>query len=366
MQDVMALVQQAADWADEHKVMVKVPDDVEMNDKWEARSALQKACRRGQMDEALSQAARLWKIEADYCWRALATIAIEDIGFGSPEAVLYSHCAQLKTFRGSLEEGRLLTAIVAQMCEVAKSRSCCELSIAMDMSGPMNGHMKAQSQWSNTELLNAFEGVDVGDSYGALRIIKGQVPEGGMPRKRVPEVLEAVEATMMQLPEPYGLAAVHAFRRPVDSMSLAFYQTTKLFLRENEAQLCEIVEDVFPPSVRVGKFLSEAYDMHTQRGKKAIKAFYTSLVNGGYAEIKEIPKEKAGKALGSAIFVEEGGLVDRRILGGDLYDLQVAQDTTFLKAYGVPMDHYERVRQIVRQEIERLNSKRKWAVNLGD
>lgn len=358
----MVLAEQAAAWADEHKVAVKVPEDVEMDDKWLARSGLQKAIRRGQMNEALSLAARLWRIEEDYCWRALATIAVEDIGFGSPEAVLYTHVAQLKTFRNAVDAGRLLTACVAQMCEAPKSRSCCELSIAMDMSGPMNGHMKAQSHWSNDELLKAFAGDDVGNSYGALRIMKGQVPEGGMPRPKQQANIDAVEQIMKQdLPEEFATAAIHAMRRPVDSMSLAFYQTTKLFLREPAK--VEIVEDVFPPSFRIGKFLTEAYDLHTRDGKKALKAFYTSLKKG-YPELAAIDGSSAVKALGSALFVEEGGLVDRRIMGGDLYDLQEAQDRTFLKAYGVPVEMYDRVRQIVRQEIERLNGKRKWVFEL--
>ena len=359
----MALVQQAAAWADEHKVSVKVPHDVEMNDKWLARSALQKAIRRGETDEALDQAARLWKIEEDYCWRALAVIAVEDIGFGNPETVLYSHLAQLKTFRNSLDAGRLLTALVASMCAGVKTRSCCELSIGMDMSGPMIGVMKGMSHWSNDELLKAFAGEDVGASYGALRVLKGQVPEGGLPRPKQQKNIDAVEEIMMQLPEPFGLAAVHAMRRPVDTMSLAMFQTTRLFLAANEKQEVEVVGDVFPTSIRIGKFKSEAYDMHTQSGKKAIKAFYTSLKKG-YPELGAIDGGKAVKALGAAIFVEEGGLEDQRLLGGDLYDLMEVQDTTFLPAYGVPVEMYDRVRQIVRQEFDRLNGKRKWAFDL--
>lgn len=363
MDDAFALVDQAAAWADEHKCAVKVPNDVEMNDKWPARSALQKAIRRGEHDEALSQAARLWKCDADYTWRALATVAIEDVGFGDPEAVLYAHLGQLKTFRAKLDDGRLLTALVAQMCEAPKTRSCCELSIAMDWGH--ESHIKKMVGWSAERLIEVVKAEDIGESYGALRVLRGRVPEGEK-RGKDDGSLGIVEQHMMEtLPEPFGLAAIHALRRPVDSMSLAFFQTTRLFLEVVAADGVEIVEDVFPPSERVGKFFSEAWDMHTQTGKKALKAFHTSL-SKDYAAIKAIPKEKAVKALGAAVFVEEGGLVDRRILGGELFELQQVQDETFLPVYGVPKKLYEEVRQIVRKEIERLNSKRLWALKLGE
>jgi hypothetical protein len=362
LQDVLALVPQAAEWADEHKSAVKVPQDVEPNDKWLARSALQKAIRRGEHDEALSQAARLWKCDPDYCWFALGTVAVEDIGFGDPDCVLWSHIGQLKTFRGKLDDGRLLTALVARMCEAVKTRSCCELSIAVDWAH--KERMEEMSMFGTMALLDKMTSEDIGESYIAIRLLRGHVPEGMIAKSRQADDL-VEEAMMKLLPEPYGLAAWHAYRRPVDSMSLAFFPTMRLFLTENEQEHCEIVEDVMPPSERIGKFNSEAWDMHTQGGKLALKAFYTSLVKS-FPVIAEIPKAKAVKALGAAVFVEEGGLIDRRILGGDLFELQKAQDETFLPVYGVPADHYLEVRKIVRNEIERLNSKRKWAMKLGE
>jgi hypothetical protein len=364
MQDVLVFVDECIDWYEEYKIKVSVPKDVAMWQKWISRSALQKAIRRGQTERALSVAARLWKIEADYCWRSLAVIAVEDIGFGCPEAVLFSHLAQLKTFRGKLNEGALLTALVGQMCENMKSRSCCELSIGMDMSGPMNGFMKQQAEWSNSKLLEKVIDPDIGACYGAMRIARGNVPEGGLPRKKNDDLIGLIEETIKHdLPEPWASAAIHAYRRPVDTMSIAMFPTSRLFLQTNETQACEIVEDVFPESVEINGFQSEAYDMHEQTGKKAIKAFHTSL-SKSYPVIAEIPKMKAGKALGSAIFVEEGGLVDQRIMGGDLWELQTVQDTVFLHAYGVPDDHYDEIRKIVRNEIPRLNQKRAWAAGL--
>jgi hypothetical protein len=362
--DVMAMVDEAAAWADEHKAAVKVPLDVEMNDKWLARSALQKAIRRGEHDEALSQAARLWKCDQDYCWFALATVAVEDVGFGSPECVLWSHVAQLKTFRAKLDDGRLLTALVAQMCEAVKTRSCCEMSIAVDWGCPQQ--MEEMTTHSSMALLADLLGDDVTRAYVALRVLRGWSTPEVTKKARDKEDREAAEEIIRkQLPEPFAEAAIQAWRRPVDSMSQAMFPTTKLFLDINDRQEIEIVEDVMPPSVRIGKANSEAWDMHTAAGKKAIKAFYTSL-SKTYPVIAEIPKTKAVKALGAAIFVEEGGLVDRRVLGGALHDLMVAQDTTFLPIYGVPADHYDEIRKIVRNEIERLNSKRSWAFKLGE
>jgi hypothetical protein len=366
LEDVLKLTDEAAAWADEHKSAVKVPQDVEPDDKWLARSALQKAIRRGEHDEALSQAARLWKCDPDYCWFALGVIAVEDVGFGSPECVLWSHVCQLKTFRSKIDDGRMLTALVSQMCEAVKTRSCCEMSIAVDWGTAGKDQMELMTTWSSQALLATLLGDDLTMMYAALRVLRGwSYPEGTQKARSVEDRAEAEELIMEMLPEPYGLAAVHAWRRPVDSMSQAVFPTTKLFLDILSRAEIEIVEDVMPPSQRIGKFNSEAWDMHSAQGKKALKAFYTSL-SKSYSTIAEIPKEKAVKALGAAVFVEEGGLVDRRVLGAGLYDLMEAQDETFLPQYGVPMSHYDEIRKIVREEIERLNSKRKWVFKLGE
>jgi hypothetical protein len=240
------------------------------------------------------------------------------------------------------------------------------MSIAVDWSTAGKDQMELMTTWSSQALLAKVLGDDPTMMYAALRVLRGWSYTDAVQKARPSEDRAAAEEIMMKrLPEPYGLAAVHSWRRPVDSMSQAFYPTMRLFLMENEQQELEIVEDVMPPSVRVGKFNSEAWDMHSAQGKKAIKAFHTSL-SKSYSVIAEIQKTKAVKALGAAIFVEEGGLVDRRIMGGGLHELMVAQDETFLPIYGVPMDHYDEIRKIVRNEIERLNQKRLWAWKLGE
>src|SRR6187200_1490436 len=54
--------------------------------KWLYASALQKSVRRGMTHCAIRFAIQLHSIDEAYCWRRLAIIALEDIGFGDPLA----------------------------------------------------------------------------------------------------------------------------------------------------------------------------------------------------------------------------------------------------------------------------------------
>ena len=53
----------------------------------------------------------------------------------------------------------------------------------------------------------------------------------------------------------------------------------------------KVEEDLFPPEMVIGGVSSCALDMHTMQGKKAIKAFHTSLVNKGHQVMKAFAAE---------------------------------------------------------------------------
>lgn len=122
--------------------------------KWLVRSALQKSIRRGQTEPALRLALALRRIDADYVWKALATIAVEDVGFGCPEAVTLSSFGTLKSFRDRLDADRLLSALVVGMCVAEKSRTCCELSTIGDLA-----HAACIEKMANLETLALWQHV---------------------------------------------------------------------------------------------------------------------------------------------------------------------------------------------------------------
>lgn len=331
--------------------------------KWIVRSALQKAIRRGQVGSSIKLAYALEGIDPDYFWRSLAVIAVEDLGFANPNAVSYTTAMTLKTVRAKVPGRR--SALVRMMCTQAKSRSCCELSLAVDLGH--QGLLKKFSCMTTDDLLEELQSSEITSQYAALCCLRGKTPEGVGAVSHGKVALSAVEEIMQERlsnhPE-LAQAAIQAVRRPVDSMSLAFFPTALLALHQEELELVD--ETVLWPEGRViqGMF-AEAYDMHTQAGKLALKATYTSLAKlPEYAWLKEIPAQKASKALGAVVFVEEGGMVDTRVLSYDLRCLQEAQDREFLKGYGVPESRYDDARAMIRKEFPRLHDKRAWAVQL--
>ncbi len=70
-------------------------------DRWLAASALQKAVRRGNEEEALSCARLLSDVDPQRLWRRIAVIAMEDVGIGDIEATAQAIWAsRSKTWRG--------------------------------------------------------------------------------------------------------------------------------------------------------------------------------------------------------------------------------------------------------------------------
>ena len=74
------LVDEANAWVAKRARLQCPPLIVDPTEKWIVRSAFQKAVRRGQVDRAVDLALTLHRIDSRYVWRAVLTVAIEDVG----------------------------------------------------------------------------------------------------------------------------------------------------------------------------------------------------------------------------------------------------------------------------------------------
>jgi len=125
-------VAEGRDWAAERAVALPYAGSLKPEHRWIARSALQKAVRRGFRSDALRIAALLHDLDPTYTWRAVLTIALEDVGFGAPDCITWATAARFKAFRSQIDEQALLSALVSEMCLALKTRSACELSWVTD------------------------------------------------------------------------------------------------------------------------------------------------------------------------------------------------------------------------------------------
>ena len=330
-----------------------------LQNKWLARSAFQKAIRRGRTEEALLCGANLAASDPDGAWRALATIIVEDVGFGDLDLLSYSTIAPLKTVRKMLKSpARLFMGMVIRACASVKTRSACELSLGADKDPDVPwAHLLGLD---DEALLAMMHDPKLSTQYAATVLVRrrcGKDKSGGLMNKALTLIMDKLGPGMR------GRAAMMSFERQVDTMNSAIWP---LLSWELDIDFANVEEDLFPPEMQIAGVSCCALDMHTLQGKKAIKAFHTSLVNKGNEVMKELAakSDDVVKGLGSIIFIVEGGQLDRRITSGVLWSLKDYQDRNFSAAWGCPPELFNAVKKTVLENFELLNSKRQWAVGI--
>lgn len=352
------MMERLAEFVQENSTLMpdkKLKDD---KNKGLVRSAFQKAMRRGQLSNALKYGAYLLNHNSSYAFYSLAIIAIEDIGFGSPSLITYSSKALSKKVREAVGEEELFSALIVEGCRSFKSRGCCELSLGCDLMYKVEEEEMAE--YNQTQLLKmAMNPEDVTGCYLATKLLRGTKKDGG---HSIPEMEELYDYIRTQMSGDWSEAVVNTIAYRVDSMSCAAWPMFWKAWQVREG--LEVIEDELPLSVKVKGVPGEAYDMHVGTGAIAIKAFYTHLAKK-YDAINCIPKNKAGKVLGAAVFIEEGGLVDNRIYTEWLDTMKDFQDKSFLLGYGLEgLGDPDEIRKIVRDNLDVLNQKRAWAATL--
>ena len=101
--------------------------------KWLARSGLQKAIRRGRTQQAWACGDILFADDKAYAWKSLATVIVEDVGFGDPDLLSYAALSTLSTITNKMPSPkRLFMAMIGRACESDKTRSACELSLGAE------------------------------------------------------------------------------------------------------------------------------------------------------------------------------------------------------------------------------------------
>jgi hypothetical protein len=327
------------------------------SNKWLVRSAFQKYMRRGRVEDALRMGEYLYATDQAQAWNALSTIIIEDIGFGDLDLVTYSTVVNLKSVRDKLEAEMLFAAMILRGCTAPKSRSCCELSLGADL-----GYKPRENELNKCHD-DILEGVlvshDTVDAYLAAKLLRKRLR--GMGTSDLIPVMQIIKSAL-EADYPAMRAALFSFERTVDSMNLALFPV--LMKRQNMTMPEAIEPDVMPPEVTIKSVLSAAFDMHTAAGKSALRAFWSHW-KAKRPDLFDYPPPDSdwdsARAIGSLVFIAEGGQVDRRYVGPAWVGMKRFQDMNFAIGYGCPEESWEEMLQLVAGSIDVLNDKRKWA-----
>lgn len=349
------LVEEAFAWVTRWAKLEPQPVHVDPEHRWRIRSCLQKACRRGQTDRAVRMALALHRLDPRYVWRAIATIAVEDVGIGASDAVLWATAAQRAGFRKALGELPLLVALTRRMAGATKSRSAIELAFVTDTGDPEM--FRLFGGMTTGQLLDRFARTDPYEAYAALSVLRGIVPKGYRIRPADQRGVMAVGEMLIDQMDPASArSAKAALFHPLDEMSLGFIVAARLQRDEAERH------DTMPESRLIDGYPAETFDQHERLGRQAIGRFARSLSRRSPA-LTSLSPGKAQAAVADAVFVEEGQLLDRWVGGLDFDRLRTEADGYSLTRHGLSAEAGKDVRQLVRYGLADLHVIRRTVVN---
>lgn len=341
------LVEEAFAWVARWATLEPQPAHVDPEHRWRIRSSFQKAVRRGQADRAVRMALALHRLDPRYVWRAISTIAVEDVGIGAPEVVLWATSAQRAGFRKAVGELPLLIALTRRMAGATKSRSAIELAFVTDTGEPEM--FRLFGGMTTGQLLERFSGSDPYEAYAALSVLRGIVPKGY--RIRPPDqrgVWAAGEMLPDQMDPASAWAAQAALLRPLDNMSLGFVVVARLHRDDVERY------DAMPETVMLDGYPAEAFDQHERLGRRAIGRFRILLSQVSLA-LDRLSPGKAQAAVADAVFVVEGQCLDRWTGGPELDRLRGEADDYSLTRHGLSAVEGIEVRLLVRARLADLH-----------
>ena len=286
------------------------------DERWLNVSALQKAIRRGDKDRAVRHAMLGCQLDADHVFKRLAVCAFEDVGLGDLRVVAQCLAALgSKRFRDNSEPELLAAFLAWCLAGCAKSRLACEClslvssdagtqrtiadwssrssafltSIAMDRRKHITDRMLAAWLLAGTR---RFAGTGLPESNHRDRSIVMRA----MRNERMPAIL-------------YYLADRGAARLS-DAMFVSMLPLWQAL--ETDSQPREVRNAVAKSTEIVG-YASEAIDMHTRQGRRAISIF-CSKNQEIRAELSTWPAHQRTDVARNSIFYCEGGLLDREIV----------------------------------------------------
>jgi hypothetical protein len=330
------------------------------NAKWRVMSGLQKAIRRGNVEQAITTAAALVQSgDADHMLRRLCVIALEDIAFGDVYLCVdvFAYCGY-STVRKKLPEDALYHVVRAMAETPAHDRSPCELATRSDYGAPFGDFSKFLIQGTFETALAVFSVPDLEPEQRVLArfALGGILHDGAPPKKRT--YAERHTKTWHEVQSGWHPA-------------LEFISRKCLALGGEPVGLISAMREIWdieggyphwmssetapePPAPIIHGLASVAYDMHCHEGKRAISYFRKAC-----EPVRELTDsmgvEKPNAVLGDAIFEVEGKWCKNRVYSHwGLKNDQLSRDID-ARAHGVDPLQFYALQEAVYENMDMLN-----------
>lgn len=317
-------------------------------DKWLLASAMQKAIRRGNADDATRAAYGLWCQDRQSFWRRLHVISIEDVGVASPkeitETLLATSSSIWRRRIGDLNVGLHLTR---KLCEAVKTRIADEVLIQAERASCHADLRQRLSLMNDDQLVQAVTNPSVTLIERCLSIwyLAGmrKFPTDLMPgRNGQPE--DAAELLRL-LPIPTDLvegclSVMGRTQWPLSIFTPIIYQEAQ---RHDGAT---VYKEAFDAAPSVSGLPVYACDMFTRIGQASFRRLQ-----------KEVPglKPFTPRQIGIGTFYREGGLMDKTLVSPFFNEYRQAGELADAEAVGLAVPDYLTMRECLIEQQHRLN-----------
>lgn len=310
-----------------------------ISDVWVAASALQKAIRRGRCLSAQKAAGFLLQHDKKRLWRRLVVIALEDIGLADLELV--SQVVWVSGKRAWRErnggERKVVFCLVEALCGAPKNRDACDLVGIANADPALSEAREAMAYLPTNDLKTQALCQNGSLEYRTIAAwyLAGTItyPADNL-QSRVGRFIHLVEC-LQELGVSHDTVEVLRTASGKSREPIAIGLAVLCGAHQKKSHQGDVHTEDVRSLGEIGGWPSEAFDIHTRPGGRAIRKFAATC-----APVRQLvndvtdPRQRA-QAVASAVFRVEGSRVDRRCVFRQFADIQRRADLTSLQQFGL-------------------------------
>ncbi len=285
-------------------------------DRWLARSAVQKAIRRGDVEIALQALAALLIQHPAGVWRDLTIVALEDVGVAGMDTVarVVAAARDRKWRRDHGGEWVIASALVKRMATETHCQAACDLSLKLANDPAMEAarHEGLEAEPSDLASIVADPTVALDQRAVAALALAGGLAE----EQRFLQPAAVFEALASTGRSTHVVATAQAaWRICRDEMALLLPLVWDEWMKSESSM---VRDDDLTPATMIAGVPSYAIDQHTRAGQSAVRAYLSSDHEmRRLLDAAGVPPGQRHKVVGDLMFLTEGGRVKRRAIWGE-------------------------------------------------
>lgn len=326
---------------------------ISKNDKWKVTSALQKAIRRGDVQQAQKMAAAAVKLDSYYAWRRMGTFAMEDVGMGDLNAAALALCVSSDmAMRKKHGEEKVACYVVSHLAEATKDRLnddvLCLGGYALKLD-QYKGMSESLDAYSKQELAVATK------SEIASYMLRSMAIQKLYSRCKEDKDWTEFNRLTVDLPVLAQYVTLKGSYKGIHDLASSFPLTASLAVKSGPVAIEEVQ---FENLHKMEDLPEYALDKYTQTGRFSL--LYFAKANAEARKFfDEKPVIRKGEALGFALFGIEGCKLNRRVVWDCTAGIEQKVDELEYVIAGLPLQDGRELEKILLSDPMMLRKARK-------